>query len=158
MLNDYVKEIKPDAIIHCAAYTAVDKAEEDKETCWNVNVHGTENLAKAAKDINAKFMYISTDYVFDGTGRTPYKESDETNPIGYYGLTKLEGEKIVQSILDNWFIVRISWVFGINGQNFIKTMLRLSESHKELNVVGDQYGSPTYTFDLAKLLIDMIKS
>lgn len=154
----YVKEFRPDAIIHCAAYTAVDKAEEDKETCWNVNVHGTENLVRAAKDINAKFIYISTDYVFEGTGSTPYKESDETNPKGYYGLTKLEGEQVVQSILDDWFIVRISWVFGINGRNFIKTMLRLSESHKEVNVVGDQYGSPTYTYDLAKLLIDMIKS
>ncbi|HWO77464.1 MAG TPA: dTDP-4-dehydrorhamnose reductase [Bacillus sp. (in: firmicutes)] len=157
-VSDYVKEMNPDAIIHCAAYTAVDKAEDDKNTCWNVNVGGTKNLAHAAKDIDAKFMYISTDYVFDGEGESPFKETDKPNPIGYYGLTKYEGEQVVQKLLDNWFIVRISWVFGINGNNFVKTMLRLAESRNELNVVGDQIGSPTYTFDLARLLIDMIQS
>ncbi|MFP3125324.1 dTDP-4-dehydrorhamnose reductase [Ectobacillus funiculus] len=153
----YVKEVNPDAIIHCAAYTAVDKAEDDKQNCWNVNVEGTRHLATAAKEVGAKFIYISTDYVFDGEGEKPFLETDTPNPVGYYGLTKHEGEKVVQVTLDEWFIVRISWVFGINGNNFIKTMLRLSESRNELNVVGDQFGSPTYTFDLAPLLIDMIQ-
>jgi len=152
----FVKKVKPDAIIHCAAYTAVDKAEDDKETCWNVNVEGTRYLVNAAKEVNAKFMFISTDYVFDGDGEKPFLETDKANPIGYYGITKYEAEKIVQSTIEPFFIVRISWVFGLNGNNFIKTMLRLSETREELNVVGDQYGSPTYTFDLARLLIDMI--
>jgi len=152
----YVKEYQPDAIIHCAAYTAVDKAEDDKDVCWKVNVEGTRFLAQAARKINAKFMYISTDYVFDGEGEQPFFETDEPNPVGYYGLTKYEGEKEVQSLLEEYFIVRISWVFGVNGNNFIKTMLRLAETRNELSVVGDQIGSPTYTFDLARLLIDMI--
>ncbi|MEH7299382.1 dTDP-4-dehydrorhamnose reductase [Neobacillus drentensis] len=155
---NFVKELNPDAIIHCAAYTAVDKAEDDKETCWNVNVNGTEYLAKAAKETNAKFMYISTDYVFDGEGTIPFQETDQANPVGYYGKTKYEAEKLVQSLLTEWFIVRISWVFGLNGNNFVKTMLRLAETRNELNVVGDQIGSPTNTFDLSKLLIDMIQT
>ncbi|OIJ21724.1 dTDP-4-dehydrorhamnose reductase [Anaerobacillus alkalidiazotrophicus] len=154
----HVKQVNPDAIIHCAAYTAVDKAEDDKETCWNVNVEGTRYLATAAKELNAKFMYISTDYVFDGEGETPFLETDTPNPVGYYGKTKYEGEKVVSEMLSESFIVRISWVFGINGNNFIKTMLKLSETRNELNVVGDQVGSPTYTFDLARLLVDMIQS
>jgi dTDP-4-dehydrorhamnose reductase len=153
-----VSEIKPDAIIHCAAYTAVDKAEDEKENCWNVNVNGTKYLASAAKAVNAKFMYISTDYVFDGLGEDPFLETDATNPVGYYGLTKLEGEKVVQSLLSEWFIIRISWVFGLNGNNFVKTMLRLAETRDELNVVGDQVGSPTNTFDLSRLLLDMIQT
>lgn len=154
----FVKRVNPDAIIHCAAYTAVDKAEDDKETCWNVNVEGTRHLVNAAKEVNSKFMYISTDYVFDGKGEAPFLETDKANPIGYYGETKYEAEKIVQTSIEQYFIVRISWVFGLNGNNFIKTMLRLAESRNELNVVGDQYGSPTYTFDLARLVIDMIQS
>jgi dTDP-4-dehydrorhamnose reductase len=154
----YVKEVKPDAIIHCAAYTAVDKAEDDKENCWNVNVNGTKYLANAAKISNAKFMYISTDYVFDGLGEVPFFEKDAPNPVGYYGLTKLEGEKVIQSLLSEWFIVRISWVFGLNGNNFVKTMLQLAETRVELNVVGDQVGSPTNTFDLSRLLLDMIQT
>jgi dTDP-4-dehydrorhamnose reductase len=154
----YVNELKPNAIIHSAAYTAVDKAEDDKEACWRANVEGTKYLATVAKKLNSKFMYISTDYVFDGQGDIPFTENDLTNPIGYYGKTKLEGEKVVESLLNEWYIVRISWVFGINGSNFIKTMLRLAETHEELNVVDDQVGSPTYTFDLAKLLINMIQS
>lgn len=157
-VQSYVTKVNPDAIIHCAAYTAVDKAEDDQETCWNVNVEGTRYLATVAKSINAKFIYISTDYVFEGTGEQAYVEEDQRNPIGYYGLTKYEGEKIIQSLIDNHFIVRISWVFGMNGNNFIKTMLRLSETREELNVVGDQVGSPTYTYDLARLLIDMVQS
>jgi dTDP-4-dehydrorhamnose reductase len=154
----YVKEIRPDAIIHCAAYTAVDKAEDDKENCWNVNVEGTKYLANAAKDINAKFMYISTDYVFNGAGDVPFIETDEPSPVGYYGITKYEGEKVVQSHLSEWFIVRISWVFGLNGNNFVKTMLRLAETREELSVVGDQVGSPTNTFVLSRLLLDMIQT
>ncbi|RXZ01503.1 dTDP-4-dehydrorhamnose reductase [Fictibacillus sp. S7] len=154
----YVKEINPDAIIHCAAYTAVDKAEDDKENCWNVNVNGTKYLTNAAKDFNAKFMYISTDYVFDGLGEIPFVETDAPNPVGYYGQTKLEGEKAVQSLLSEWFIVRISWVFGLNGNNFVKTMLRLAETRDELNVVGDQVGSPTNTYDLSRLLLKMVQT
>lgn len=155
---EYVQKKNPDVIIHCAAYTAVDRAENDKETCWNVNVLGTKFIATAAKKVNAKLMYISTDYVFNGNGQVPFKEFDKPDPVGYYGLTKYEGEKIVRDLIEGHFIVRISWVFGINGKNFIKTMLRLSETHDKLNVVGDQYGSPTYTFDLARLLIDMIQT
>jgi dTDP-4-dehydrorhamnose reductase len=153
-----VREVRPDAIIHCAAYTAVDKAEDDQQTCWNVNVEGTKYLVIAARNINAKFIYISTDYVFDGGGEAPFVETDPPDPIGYYGLTKFEGEKIVTSLLEDWFIVRISWVFGLNGNNFIKTMLRLAETRDELNVVADQFGSPTYTYDLSRLLIDIIQT
>ncbi|MGG0739349.1 dTDP-4-dehydrorhamnose reductase [Niallia taxi] len=154
-VKKFVLEHKPDIIIHCAAYTAVDDAEEYQEMCWNVNVNGTKYLAVAAKTINAKFIYLSTDYVFNGEGNTAIIENNEAAPISYYGLTKYEGEKIVQGTLDKYYIVRISWVFGINGNNFIKTMLRLSDTRNELNVVSDQYGSPTYTHDLASLLLDM---
>ncbi|MFK9094224.1 dTDP-4-dehydrorhamnose reductase [Bacillus salipaludis] len=157
-VSEYIHKLKPDAIIHCAAYTAVDKAEDDQESCYDVNVNGTKYLATAAKEVNAKFVYISTDYVFDGEGEMPFSENTTPNPIGYYGETKYKGEQIVQSFLDDYFIVRISWVFGINGNNFIKTMLRLSETRDELNVVGDQYGSPTYTFDLSRLLINMVQT
>jgi len=157
-VDAFVTELKPDAIIHCAAYTAVDQAEEQKETCWDVNVNGTRYLAKAAKASGAKFMFISTDYVFKGNGTEPFLESDKADPVNYYGYTKYEAEKAVGSILDEAFIVRISWVFGINGKNFIKTMLRLAESYDQVNVVGDQIGSPTYTFDLARLLVDMIQT
>lgn len=153
-----VNQVNPDAIIHCAAYTAVDKAEDDRETCWNVNVEGTKYLAVAAQDKNIKFMYISTDYIFDGKGEFPFVETDTPDPVGYYGMTKYEGEKAVASLMNNWFIVRISWVFGMNGNNFVKTMLRLAETRDELNVVGDQFGSPTYTYDLSRLLLDMIQT
>ncbi|KLV22061.1 MULTISPECIES: dTDP-4-dehydrorhamnose reductase [Niallia] len=157
-VRNYIHTVKPDVVIHCAAYTAVDNAEDNKDVCFDVNVNGTKYLAASAKSVDAKFIYISTDYVFEGTGTEPFTEEDAANPVGYYGITKYEGEKAVQSLLDNYFIVRISWVFGINGNNFIKTMLRLAETRKELNVVGDQYGSPTYTFDLAKLLLDMAET
>ncbi|KMY51036.1 dTDP-4-dehydrorhamnose reductase [Peribacillus loiseleuriae] len=157
-ISGYINKLNPDAIIHCAAYTAVDKAEDDQENCYDVNVNGTKYLVEAAKATNAKFVYISTDYVFDGEGEIPFSENSTPNPIGYYGETKYQGEQIVQSLLDEWFIVRISWVFGINGNNFIKTMLRLSETRDELSVVGDQYGSPTYTYDLSRLLIDMVQT
>lgn len=157
-VRNYIHTVKPGVVIHCAAYTAVDNAEDNKDVCFDVNVNGTKNLAASAKSMDAKFIYISTDYVFEGTGTEPFTEEDAANPVGYYGITKYEGEKAVQSLLDKYFIIRISWVFGINGNNFIKTMLRLAETRKELNVVGDQYGSPTYTFDLAKLLLDMAET
>ena len=155
---EYMRRLKPDAIIHCAAYTAVDKAEDDRVECWKVNVEGTRNIAIAAKELNAILLYISTDYVFNGEGESAYDESSVPDPIGYYGLTKYEGERIVQQLMDQWFIVRISWVFGLNGNNFVKTMLRLAETRDVINVVHDQIGSPTYTQDLARLLIDMIQS
>jgi len=150
--------MKPDVIIHSAAYTAVDQAEDDKERCYDVNVNGTKYLALAAKEVNAKFVYVSTDYVFDGKGEQPFTETDQPNPIGQYGRTKYEGEQVVQALLDKWYIVRISWVFGMNGKNFIKTMLSLSETRDELNVVGDQYGSPTYTVDLSRFLLDLVQT
>lgn len=148
---------KPDIIFHCAAYTAVDKAEEDRENCYNVNVNGTKNIVEVAKRINAKVVYISTDYVFDGTKKKEYETEDITNPINYYGYTKLLGEKEVQQ-LNDYLIVRISWVFGENGKNFVKTMLNLAETKTELSIVSDQIGSPTYTKDLSKLLLDMIEN
>lgn len=157
-VNDYINNLKPTVIVHCAAYTAVDKSETDRENCWNVNVEGTKFLAAAAKKVNAKFIYISTDYVYDGKGKSPFIETDIPKPQSYYGLTKYEGEKKVIEILSDYFIVRISWVFGVNGNNFIKTMLKLTESRTELNVVGDQIGSPTYTSDLARLIIEMVHS
>ena len=148
------KEFKPNVIIHCAAYTKVDQAEIDKDLCYKVNVTGTENMVLAAKEIDAKIIYISTDYVFDGEKNGVYEVEDKTNPKSIYGKTKLEGEQLVQTYQKH-FIVRISWVFGINGNNFVKTMLKLAETHKELTVVSDQIGSPTYTYDLAKLLFAM---
>jgi dTDP-4-dehydrorhamnose reductase len=157
-VSAFVHKHKPDAVIHCAAYTAVDKAEDDKENCRKVNVDGTSYLAAAAKQVQAKFLYISTDYVFDGGGQEAFKESDPPRPINYYGLTKYEGEQVVRDLLSDYFIVRISWVFGINGNNFVKTMLRLAETREELSVVGDQWGSPTYTADLARLLLDLVRT
>lgn len=157
-VHDYLTRLKPDAVIHCAAYTAVDKAEKEQNKAWSVNVNGTSNLVEATKLVNAKFMYISTDYVYEGIGNGLYTEESEVAPQSYYGLTKYEGEKLVRKQLENSFIIRISWVFGINGNNFVKTMLRLAETHEELRVVADQVGSPTYTFDLARLLIDMIQT
>lgn len=154
----FITAFHPDVIIHCAAYTAVDKAEEEKELCRAVNAVGTENIAKICKKINAKMLYISTDYVFDGTKKGFYEVDDMPNPINVYGQTKLEGEQAVQKILDRYFIVRVSWVFGEHGNNFVKTMLRLGKERKEINVVSDQVGSPTYTVDLALLLVDMIQT
>lgn len=154
--KNFIKDYMPDAVIHCSAYTAVDKAEEEIELCRAVNAEGTENIAKVCKDINAKMIYISTDYVFPGTGEHFYEPDDNTAPCNVYGETKLEGELAVKRLLEKYFIVRISWVFGINGNNFIKTMLKLGISRKELSVVADQVGSPTYTADLAILLVDMV--
>jgi dTDP-4-dehydrorhamnose reductase len=153
-VSEIIKTYNPDVIFHCAAWTAVDKAEEEKEKCYAVNVIGTENIAEVSKKIGAKMFYISTDYVFDGTKEGLYDVDDKANPKSVYGETKYLGEEKVRQ-LDKYFIVRISWVFGINGNNFIKTMLKLSEGRNELNVVSDQFGSPTYTVDLSKLLVDM---
>lgn len=152
----YIKGYHPDAIVHCSAFTAVDKAEDMPDVCARVNADGPKNIAVAAKEIGAKMMYISTDYVFAGTGEEFYSPDDVTAPISTYGKTKRMGEVAVMETLDEYFIVRISWVFGINGGNFVKTMLRLAETKTDLNVVCDQIGSPTYTYDLAKLIADMI--
>lgn len=153
---EYVKSYNPDVLVHCAAYTAVDKAEDDEETCRKVNVDGSENLAVACKEIDAKMLYVSTDYVYAGDGDKPFDTTDRTDPKSVYGRTKLEGENAVKRHLSKYFIVRTSWVFGINGNNFVKTMLRLGAERDELNVVDDQIGSPTYTPDLARLICDLI--
>ena len=154
----FIKEYNPDVIIHCAAYTAVDKAEDDADTCYKVNVTGSENLALCAKELNAKMLYVSTDYVYGGNGDKPFEITDPTDPKSVYGRTKLEGENAVRKHVHKHFIVRTSWVFGINGNNFVRTMLRLGAERDELNVVADQIGSPTYTPDLARLICDMIAS
>lgn len=154
----FLTNYKPDVVIHCSAYTAVDRAEDEPDLCHLVNAVGTENIAKICKEIDAKMIYISTDYVFDGTKDGFYEVDDIPNPINVYGKTKLAGEKAVQEIMEKYFIVRISWVFGINGNNFVKTMLRLGEERSELSVVADQVGSPTYTADLAPFLIDMVQT
>ena len=155
-----IKEIKPDAIIHCAAWTAVDAAEdeENKDKVYAINVTGTSNLVDAAVELDCKFLYLSTDYVFDGKGERPWQPDDKSYaPLCYYGQTKLEGEFEVNR-LDKFFIVRIAWVFGLNGKNFIKTMINVGKNHDEVKVVNDQIGTPTYTYDLARLLVDMIES
>lgn len=149
---------RPDAAIHCAAYTKVDLAEDEPERCWAVNADGTRNLAAACREIGAKMLYISTDYVFPGTGEQFRRTDDPVSPVNTYGRSKLAGELAVQSLLEKYFIVRISWVFGKNGNNFVKTMLRLAETKAELSVVCDQIGSPTYTADLAPLLCDMVQT
>lgn len=153
-----ITEAEVEAVIHCAAYTAVDAAEDNVEICRRVNAEGTENIAKVCKKLDLKMIYISTDYVFDGEGERPWEPDDERHPLNVYGQTKYEGELAVEKYLEKYFIVRIAWVFGMNGRNFIKTMLKLSETHEELNVVDDQVGSPTYTYDLAVLLVDMVES
>ncbi|MCI1958141.1 MAG: dTDP-4-dehydrorhamnose reductase [Clostridia bacterium] len=155
-VKKYILNYKPDAVIHCAAYTAVDKAEDEHELCHMVNVCGTENIAKACRAVDAKMVYISTDYVFPGDGIQSYNINDNKGPLGIYGKTKLEGENAVKKILEKYFIIRISWVFGINGNNFVKTMLHVGKDRSEINVVSDQIGSPTYTVDLAKLICDMV--
>ena len=153
-----IKEAKPDAVIHCAAYTAVDAAEDNVELCRKVNAEGTRNIAKVCKSLDIKMMYISTDYVFNGEGQRPWEPDDHREPLNVYGLTKYEGEIAVEQNLDKYFIVRIAWVFGINGKNFIKTMLRLGKERGAVSVVNDQIGSPTYTYDLSKLLVAMIQT
>ena len=152
-----ITEAAPDAVIHCAAYTAVDAAEDNVDLCRRVNAGGTENIAKVCKSLNCKMMYISTDYVFNGQGTRPWEPDDKREPLNVYGQTKYEGELAVEA-LEKFFIVRIAWVFGVNGKNFIKTMLNLGKTRDHLTVVADQIGSPTYTYDLARLLVDMIET
>ena len=158
-VNKFIKEVNPDAVIHCAAWTAVDVAEDEdkKEKVKLVNVDGTQNIANVCKELDIKMMYISTDYVFNGEGTEPWQpDCKDYAPQNVYGQTKLDGELAVANTLDKYFIVRIAWVFGKNGNNFIKTMLKVGKNHNQLKVVSDQIGTPTYTFDLAKLLVSMI--
>ena len=155
--EDYITALRPDVIVHCAAYTAVDKAEDDRDTCGKVNVDGTRSIVLACEKIGAKLVYISSDYVFGGSGTQPLEIDAPKDPQNIYGITKLGGEEEAKKCQKH-FIVRTSWVFGINGGNFVKTMLRLADSHEKLTVVDDQTGSPTYTPDLARLICDMIKT
>lgn len=156
-----IADIRPDAVVHCAAWTAVDAAEEpaNKDKVWAVNVTGTEHIAQACKEMDCKLLYLSTDYVFDGEGEAPWQPDCRAyKPLNAYGETKLAGEQAVSRLLSKYFIVRIAWVFGKNGHNFIKTMLKLGQTYPELRVVSDQIGTPTYTYDLARLLVDMCET
>ena len=157
-IRNYILNSNCEAIVHCAAYTQVDKAEDEKDLCIKINATATKHIVKCAKILDIPMIYISTDYVFDGTKDGEYTENDETNPINIYGESKLAGEKYVQEILDKYYIVRTSWVFNINGKNFIETMLRLSNANNQLSIVNDQIGSPTYTKDLSRLLVDMLET
>ena len=154
-------DIRPDAVIHCAAWTAVDAAEdeENKAKVYAVNVTGTKNIAEACKNLDCKMIYISTDYVFNGHGTEPWQaDCKDFAPLNYYGQTKFEGEMAVAELLDKYFIVRIAWVFGLNGKNFIKTMINVGKKYETVRVVNDQIGTPTYTYDLARLLVDMVET
>lgn len=157
-VHEFIEEYHPDVVMHNAAWTAVDKAEEMKDAVYRVNALGPKYIAEACKNIDATMFYISTDYVFDGKGETPFEVDSPRNGLSTYGRTKSEGEDFVRDTLEKYFIIRISWVFGKNGHNFIRTMLKLAETHKELNVVSDQIGSPTYTYDLASLMCDMMET
>ena len=160
-VREVISAVHPDAVIHCAAWTAVDAAEDaDKQAkVQAINVQGTANIAAVCRELDCKMMYISTDYVFNGQGETPWDpDCKDYQPLNVYGQSKLGGELAVSGALEKYFIVRIAWVFGLNGSNFIKTMLKLSETHDTLRVVCDQIGTPTYTYDLARLLVDMIES
>lgn len=151
-------ETQPEAVIHCSAFTAVDRAEDETELCRRVNVEGTKNIAKICKKLDCKMLYLSTDYIFSGDGERPWEPDDEASPLNAYGQSKYDGELALKKYVEKYFIVRISWVFGINGNNFIKTMLRLGRENGAVKVVDDQIGSPTYTYDLSRLLVDMIES
>lgn len=153
-----ITESNVDGVFHCAAYTAVDAAEDNKELCMKINVQGTENIAKVCEKLDIKMMYISTDYVFNGEGTRPWEPDDKTEPLNVYGESKYYGEVAVTDHVKKFYVVRIAWVFGINGKNFIKTMLRLGKERDELTVVDDQFGSPTYTYDLSRLLVDMMET
>lgn len=158
-VDNIISELAPDAVIHCAAWTAVDLAEDKKEIVHRVNAVGTENIAKACKKLDAKMIYISTDYVFSGTGTEPWQpDCKDYSPLNVYGQTKLDGELAVANNLDKFFIVRIAWVFGLNGKNFIKTMLNVGQKYDTVRVVSDQIGTPTYTLDLSRLLVDMVET
>lgn len=158
IVDKVITESKVDVVMHGAAYTAVDAAEDNVELCRKINAYGTENVAKVCKKLDIPMVYISTDYVFDGQGTRPWEPDDERHPLNVYGQSKYEGELAVQDNLDKFFIIRIAWVFGVNGKNFIKTMLNLAKNHDTLSVVNDQTGSPTYTYDLARLLVDMMET
>ena len=154
-----IQQIQPDAVVHCAAWTAVDLAEDNVEKVRKVNVDGTRNIAEACKDVGSKMLYLSTDYVFDGQGTEPWKpDCKDYKPLNVYGQSKLDGELAVSAILEKYFIVRIAWVFGLNGKNFVKTMLNVGKTHDTVRVVNDQIGTPTYTYDLSRLLVDMIET
>ncbi len=155
-VDSVVRGAAPDAVIHCAAYTAVDAAEENEELCRRVNADGPRNIAGVCRELDIKMLQVSTDYVFDGRGDNFWRPEDECHPQSVYGQTKYEGELAVQNALEKYFIVRIAWSFGVNGKNFVKTMLNLAKTHDTIRVVDDQVGSPTYTFDLARLLVDMV--
>lgn len=160
-VTETIKKVNPDVVVHCAAWTAVDLAEEseNKEKVMAINVGGTENIAKVCKELDCKMVYISTDYVFDGYGTKPWEEDcKDYAPLNVYGESKLMGEKVVSLNLEKYFIVRIAWVFGVNGNNFIKTMLNVGKKFDTLKVVNDQIGTPTYTYDLSRLLVDMIET
>lgn len=160
-VEETITKVNPDVIVHCAAWTAVDAAEDEdkKGLVHKINVEGTQNIANVAKKIDAKMVYISTDYVFNGQGETPWDpDCKDYAPLSVYGETKLGGEQAVSNTLDKYFIVRIAWVFGLNGNNFIKTMLRVGKTHDQVTVVSDQIGTPTYTLDLSRLLVDMIET
>lgn len=157
-VNRVIKAAAPDAVIHCAAYTAVDAAEDNEELCRKVNAAGTRYIAAVCRELDIKMMYISTDYVFNGQGTRPWEPDDKREPLNVYGQTKYEGELAIEETLEKYFTVRIAWVFGVNGKNFIKTMLNLGKTRDKLTVVADQIGSPTYTYDLARLLVDMIET
>ena len=160
-VDEIITRVNPDVIVHCAAWTAVDMAEDDDkvEKVRAVNAGGTRNIAKAAKKLDCKMVYISTDYVFDGQGEKPWEpDCKDYKPLNVYGQTKLEGELAVSELLDKYFIVRIAWVFGVNGKNFIKTMINVGKTHDTVRVVNDQIGTPTYTLDLSVLLVDMIET
>jgi len=156
--QEYILKIKPDVVVHCAAYTAVDRAEDDKEKCYAINVNGTIYIAEACKKIDAKMVYISTDYVFDGEGTEPHSEGKLTKPVNYYGYSKEQGEIAVKELLEKHFIIRTSWTYGKNGNNFVKTMLKLAQTRDEINVVNDQIGAPTYTPDLAVLICEILQT
>lgn len=158
-VNKVIHESDVDAVVHCAAWTAVDAAEDNVDICRKVNAYGTENIAKVCGELDIPMIYLSTDYVFDGMGERPWEPDDPvTEPLNVYGQTKYEGELAVEKYAKKHYIVRIAWVFGVNGKNFIKTMLKLAETHDRLTVVSDQIGTPTYTYDLAVLLVDMLES
>ena len=160
-VDSVLSEVKPEVVVHCAAWTAVDAAEdeENKEKVFAINAKGTENIAKVCKELDCKMIYISTDYVFDGQGERPWEPDDKNYaPLNVYGESKLQGELAVSSILEKYFIVRIAWVFGLNGKNFIKTMINVGKTHDEVRVVCDQIGTPTYTYDLSRLLVDMAET
>jgi len=156
--QEFIVFHKPDVVIHCAAYTQVDQAEDEPELCKRINITGTENVAQICRKIGSSFCYLSTDYIFDGTSQDPYETNDPPNPLSVYGHSKYEGEKITAALMVNHYIVRTSWLFGSHGHNFVKTMLKLSQSSSQLRVVADQIGSPTYTADLARFLVDLIQT